>query len=432
MSNRTIQVGELARVEGEGAVSIRLVAGKVAELRFRVTEPPRLFEAFLRGRAFTEVPDITSRVCGICPIAYQLSSCRALESIMGIELDGELRRLRRLIYLGEWIESHGLHVFLLHAPDFLGYPDAIAMAKDHRDLVARGLRIKKIGNEILRAMGGREIHPINVRIGGFYRAPQRSELTLLLPELRWGAQAVREVLGWAALLPFPELERDYELVALRHPSEYPLFEGRIASSQGIDIEVREYEQYLGEHQVPYSHALQSSVRSHGGAYLCGPMARFNLSFDLLADEAKEAARAIGLIPPVKNPFKSLLVRCVEILHAFTEAAAIVEQYRHPAQSSVPFTVQPGTGHGCTEAPRGSLYHRYTIDEQGVVREATIVPPTAQNQRAIEDDLRALAPQLAALPHAEATVLAERVVRNHDPCISCSAHSLEVVSTPATR
>jgi sulfhydrogenase subunit alpha len=419
---RTIRVNYLARVEGEGSLTIRLRGRQATEVRLGIFEPPRFFEALLRGRSYLEAPDITSRICGICPAAYLMSACHAMESALGIRVEGSLRALRRLLYAGEWIKSHGLHVFLLHAPDFLGYPDAMTMAKDHGDWVRRGLRIKKAGNTLMELLGGREIHPINVRVGGFYSTPARSELEELLPELLWGREATAECLHWMSSFSFPELERDYELVALRHPDEYPFCEGRIASSRGLDIDVSECDRQFVEEQAPYSSALRARIRGRG-AYLCGPLARFSLNFDRLYPNVQALARAVGLTPPCRNPFKSLLVRLVEIAQSFEEAIRVIEAYEPPSAPYVDAPVRAGTGFGGTEAPRGLLYHRYTLDEAGTILDAKIVPPTAQNQLAIEEDIFELAPVLAELPLAHATHRAEQAVRNHDPCISCATHFL---------
>jgi coenzyme F420-reducing hydrogenase alpha subunit len=421
---RTIRVDTLARVEGEGALRIELVGGRAERVELRLFEPPRFFEAFLRGRSRTEVPDITARICGICPVAYQMSSCHALEAAAGVVVDGPLRELRRLLYCGEWIESHALHVFMLHLPDFLGYPDALAMARDHGDLVRAGLRVKKAGNAIVSALGGREIHPINVKVGGFYRAPERAELDALTAELEWAARAMHDMLPAFTALEYPTLERDYELVALRHPSEYPFCEGRIVSNKGLDIDVREYSEHFVEQQVPYSTALHSRIRGRGG-YFVGPLARFNLNADRLSSPARDAAAALGLAPPVLNPFKSLPARVVEIVEALHEALRVIASYRRPAVSAVDLPVVAGIGHGCTEAPRGILYHRYAIDAAGLVEDARIIPPTSQNQGTIEDDLRAIAPELARMPIDAATHRAEQAVRNYDPCISCSTHFLRL-------
>ena len=421
---RTIRVDTLARVEGEGALRIELRGGHAERVELRLFEPPRFFEAFLRGRSRMEVPDITARICGICPVAYQMSSCHALEAAAGVHVDGGLRDLRRLLYCGEWIESHALHVFMLHLPDFLGYPDALAMAKEHGEVVRTALRVKKAGNAIVAALGGREIHPINVKLGGFYRLPERAELDALTGELEWSLQATREMLPLFASLEYPALERDYEFVALRHPAEYPFCEGRIVSNKGLDIDVCEYPEHFVEQQVPYSTALHSRIRGRGG-YFVGPLARFNLNADRLSAPALASAAALGLTPPVVNPFKSIAARVVEIVEALHEAQRLIASYQRPQAAVVELPLQAGVGHGCTEAPRGILYHRYAVDSAGLVEDARIIPPTSQNQGTIEDDLRAIAPELARMSLDAATHRAEQTVRNYDPCISCSTHFLRL-------
>lgn len=421
-STRTLQVDVLPRVEGEGSLTMIFEGDRATEVRLGIFEPPRFFEAFLRGRGFDEAPDMTSRICGICPVAYQMSACHAMEDALGIRVQGPLRALRRLLYSGEWIESHALHVFLLHAPDFLGYPDAVAMAKAHGDWLKKGLRLKRAGNAIIALLGGREIHPINIRVGGFYRAPSRRDLEQLLPELRWGMDCCAECLEWAAAFPFPALERDYEFVALRHPDEYPFCEGRIASSKGLDLAVSEYDDHFSEEQVSYSTALRSRIRGRG-AYLCGPMSRFNLNFDRLSPNVQALAARVGLAIPCRNPFQSILIRLLEMTHAFEEAIRVIEGYVPSAAPFCEAAPRRSIGFGCTEAPRGLLFHRYALDDGGSILDAKIVPPTSQNQLSIEQDLFELAPQLARLSQDEATHRAEQAIRNHDPCISCSSHFL---------
>ncbi len=421
---RTINVEHLARVEGEGALTIRMNGCEVDDVQLRIFEPPRFFEAFLRGRAFSEAPDITARICGICPVAYQMSACHALEDALGVNASRWTRQVRRLLYCGEWIQSHCLHMFLLHAPDFLGYPDAVAMSANHGSLVARGLRMKKVGNDLMAAVGGRAVHPINVKVGGFYSAPEREALEALIPELTWARDAAVQSVTDFAGLDFPDLERDYEFVAMRSDGEYPFCEGRIVSTRGLDIDLHEYDDTFEERQVPHSTALHSVIKGRD-EYFCGPLARININFDLLRPAARDAAAAIGFEPPCRNPFKSLIARALEVVHAFEEALALIAEYAEPSESSADVPAVAGTGCGCTEAPRGILFHRYTLDEEGLIRDAKIVPPTSQNQKTIESDLRALAARLAVMPQEEATWLAEWAVRNYDPCISCSTHFLKL-------
>ncbi|MCS7315181.1 MAG: Ni/Fe hydrogenase subunit alpha [Bryobacterales bacterium] len=423
-ATRTIKVDYLARVEGEGALYIRLRGDRVEDVKLKIFEPPRLFEAFLRGRHFMEAPDITARICGICPVAYQMSAIHAIERALGVTVPGAIRELRRLFYCGEWIESHALHVFLLHAPDFLGYEDAIEMAREHRGLVELGLRLKKIGNHLVAVMGGREIHPVSACVGGFYRAPTRHELLALKPDLEWALEASLQTLRWTATLEYPAFEQDYEFVCLRHPDEYPLNEGRLVSNCGLDIDASEFEDHIIEQHVKHSNALQAVLRQRG-SYMVGPLARVNLNFDLLPEPARQAAAECGFSVPCRNPFRSIQARALELIFACHEALRIVEAYEPPAEPRVLATPREGRGAAITEAPRGILYHRYSLAADGRIVAARIVPPTSQNQRRIEDDLRALLPSLAAEPPERLTWRCEQAVRNYDPCISCATHFLRV-------
>lgn len=437
MKSKTITVDYLARVEGEGGLAITLTGDTVTDVKLKIFEPPRFFEAFLRGRHYTEAPDITARICGICPVAYQMSAVHAMEDAWGVTVDGPLRALRRLLYCGEWMESHTLHVYLLHAPDFLGYDGAIQMAKDFPAIVERGLQLKKAGNDLLTLLGGRAIHPINVRVGGFYRVPTKQELAPVAERLKWAREAALETVRWVGTFAFPDFTRDYEFVALRHPTEYPMNEGRLVSNKGLDIDIHAYDEHFVEEHVPYSTALHSVLKTRG-AYFTGPLARYNLNFERLSSLAQEAARAAGLTATCHNPFQSIIVRSVEILHACDEALRLIDAYERPDAPAV--TVSPrsetgtagtgtartgaaGIGYGCTEAPRGSLYHRYQLDDAGLIVDAKIVPPTSQNQKTIENDLYAFAPRHLTLSKEELTRRCEQTIRNYDPCISCSTHFL---------
>jgi coenzyme F420-reducing hydrogenase alpha subunit len=427
MNTRTIKVDYLARVEGEGALYIKVKNGLVEDVQFKIFEPPRLFEAFMRGRSFREAPDITARICGICPVAYQMSSVHAMEMALGVKVDGQLRQLRRLLYCGEWIESHALHVYMLHAPDFLGYPDALAIARESPELVKKALYLKKVGNELVTLVGGREIHPVNVKVGGFYRVPLREELRDIAEKLKVAREIALETVQVVSSFDFPELEQDYEFVALQHLDEYPFNEGRLVSNKGLNIGVEDYEKYFVEEHIAYSNALHSKIKG-GGAYLVGPMARFNLNYDRLSPMAQQAARDVKLVAQCRNPFKSIVVRAVELVYACDEALRIIEQYERPARPCLEVSPSEGSGYGCTEAPRGILYHRYKIDGEGKILEAKIVPPTSQNQKIIESDLWQLVSRNLELPQAELTHKCEQAIRNYDPCISCATHFLDLKIT----
>jgi coenzyme F420-reducing hydrogenase alpha subunit len=353
-----------------------------------------------------------------------MTSCHALEKALGIAVTPEIRLLRRLLYCGEWIESHALHLFLLHAPDFLGYESGVSMAADHKELVAKGLRIKKIGNQLLEILGGRAIHPINVTVGGFYRAPSPVELKEILPDLEWGLEAAVETCAIVAAFDFPNFEVDYECVALKHTDEYPMNAGRIVSTSGRDVAVEDYEENFQERHLPQSTALHSVMLPDQTPYLVGPLARVNLCFDQLSSSAKRAAETSKIPWPSQNNFQSIVARAVEMVDAFEEAISIVRDYNaEPTPSRVPYEAQAGEGRHATEAPRGLLYHRYLIGDDGLIAEAKIVPPTSQNQGQIESDLRSYVPHIASMDDQTAIQKCEHLIRNYDPCISCSTHFL---------
>jgi len=422
---RTVKVDYLARVEGEGALKVVARDGRVELAEFNIFEPPRFFEALLRGRDHTEAPDVTARICGICPVAYQMSAVHAMENALGVTVDGPLRDLRRLIYCGEWIESHVLHIYMLHAPDFLGYDGVVSLAQDHQLAVERGLALKKIGNELVSTLGGREIHPINVKVGGFYRVPGKRELRPLAEKLKRAQDMAQETLEWVAGFDFPDRQRDYTFVSLRHADEYPFNEGHIVSSHGLDVPATAYDDHFEEIHVPRTSALHCRFRADGGAYLVGPLARYSLNFDKLSAPVQDAARAVGLGETCANPYQSIMIRAVEVLHACEEALRIIERYQEPDAPSVVYKPRAATGYAATEAPRGLLYHRYRLEADGTIAEAQIVPPTSQNQACMEDDLIAYIEGFLDLADDDLRWRCEQTIRNYDPCISCATHFLKL-------
>lgn len=423
-TTREINVDYLARVEGEGAMYLKLDGDEIVDLQFSIFEPPRFYEAFLRGRKHSEAPDITARICGICPIAYQMSSINAMEFAAGAEVHPQIRALRRMLYAGEWIESHALHVYMLHAPDFLGYESAIEIAQDLPDVVTNALRLKKLGNSVMTLIGGREIHPINMRVGGFYRTPTRRELETLVEELEWALEMSEETVRLVAGFDFPDFEMPFEYVALRHPDEYAITDGRIVSTEGLDIDVAEWRDHFEEIHVERANALHCRLKERG-TYHVGPMARFTLNHDKLTPRARAIADEVGLEKGERNPFKSIIVRSVELVLACEEILRLISEYERPPEPWIAVEPASAVGHGASEAPRGTLYHRYEIDGEGLITDAQIVPPTSQNQRSIEADLNEFVAPRTQMDDETLKWQLEQAIRNYDPCISCATHFLDL-------
>lgn len=423
---RTIKVDELSRVEGEGALLVRVKKGVVEEIQFRIFEPPRFFEAFLRGRSFFDAPDITARICGICPMAYLMGAEKAMEQALGIQVTQPIKDLRRLMYCGEWIESHVLHAAMLHAPDFLGLDDALKLAEKNPAVVEKALKLKKIGNDILEIIGGgRAIHPINTRVGGFYKIPSKKEIHHLIEPLKWAIDAAVDITKLFGTFDFPDYEYDYHSVALKHPDEYGILEGRIVSDRGIDIPVEKFFDTFSEIHVPHSTALHGATKSDGQPYLVGPIARYNLNSKQLTKLSKQIAKEVGLGAKCTNPYKSLLVRMIETIYSCEEALRLVNAYEEPDRPFIEGKPKAGTGTACTEAPRGVCVHTYKLDEKGLIVNARIAPPTAQNQPQIERDLLGVVQGNLNMDDEALKWRCEQTIRNYDPCISCSTHFLNL-------
>jgi len=398
--------------------------GLVTGVALEIFEPPRYFEALLVGRHFAEAPDITARICGICPVAYQMSACAAMEDACGVTTDDRINRLRRLLYCGEWIQSHALHIYLLHAPDFLGCADAVELAQRDRAAVERGLQLKRTGNLVMETVGGRAIHPVNVRVGGFYRSPDPTSVAALIEPLRRARDTALATVEWVAGFDFPDVSGDYRFVALRDNGRYAVERGRPASSDGLDVSPAELADLVIEEHVARSTALHARLQGRD-PYLTGPLARYALNAGALPPLAAEAAVRAALGSVCTNPFRSIVVRAVELVFACDEALTLAESYAPPDPPAATVTPRPGTGTGATEAPRGLLFQQYEIDASGTILRARIVPPTSQNQLTIEADLRRVAQDALELDDDGLQLRCEQSVRNHDPCISCAAHFLDV-------
>ncbi|MEJ2610326.1 MAG: nickel-dependent hydrogenase large subunit [Candidatus Thiodiazotropha sp.] len=419
-----IRVPVLTRVEGEGALELDLADGQIERVNLRIFEPPRLFEKFVEGYERNQVIDMVARICGICPVAYQMSAVQAFERLAGFTPDRWVTEMRRVMYCGEWLQSHALHIHLLAAPDFLGFGSAIEMAADYPDEVRRGLALQTLGNDLIALFGGRSVHPVGLRVGGFYRAPDLAAVDAILSRLRLALPEAKALVSWVASLDFPDDEQSFTSVALSDPDIYAIAEGRLISGQGLDIDICYFESHFKEFQSPHSTALHAEL--DGRPYLTGPLARLNLNFHQLPAAVRSVMDSCGIVFPSYNMFHSLVARAIELYLVLYEAIRILEDYRVPKQSYQEVASVEGNAFGCTEAPRGILWHRYDVDSKGIIRYARIVPPTSQNQGRIEEDIVQSLSKMGLDNDDDALRLrAEQVIRNYDPCISCATHFLKL-------
>ena len=423
-AERTFAVDSMSRVEGEGRLRVVVRGDEVVTAELSIFEAPRFFERLVVGRHPDEVLDIVARICGICPVAYQMTAVEGFERLFDVTLDPQVRQLRRLFYWGEWLQSHALHIYLLNAPDFLGYDSAIEMARDHRRIVERGLALKQAGVHLLALLGGRAVHPVGMRVGGFYRVPgpRRGCGPCSRSSSRpWPMPRRRS--RWTAAFELPDFERDPLMLSMYDRELYALDTGRLVSTEGIDIDPGDWDTAFTEQHVEHSTALQASSVD-GKHHLVGPSARVVLAGEALHPLAREALEAVGGTELVRrNMFAAITARGVEIIHAIAEAIAIIEAYRPPDEPFQAWEPRAGVAAWSTEAPRGVLFHRYEVDERGHVTRARIVPPTSQNQAFMEDDMRGYVASVLDLPEPEAAARLEALIRCYDPCISCATHFL---------
>ena len=420
----SIKVPVLTRVEGEGALQLQIKNGTIQDLQLCIYEPPRLFEKMLEGREPNDVIDIVARICGICPVAYQMTAVQAFENLCEVEVTPWVRAMRRVFYCGEWLQSHALHIHMLAAPDFLGFNNIIEMAAEHAAIVRRGLRLQALGNDLIALFGARSVHPVGVQVGGFYHAPAITDAKQIKDRLQAAKQEADDLVRWTASLSFPNEEQDFVSIALRHASEYPMNEGRIVSSSGLDIDCHEYLEHFREHQVPHSTALHALCQDK--PYLVGPLARINLNMDHLPAELRNLLTSCGITFPSRNMFHSIVARAAECWLAIDEALHLLQDYTQPARAAIPWQPRAGNSMMATEAPRGLLWHQYELDAAGRVRTARIIPPTSQNQARIEEDLKHSLETFGLEQDDDALRLhGETVIRNYDPCISCATHFLQL-------
>lgn len=430
-----INIEYLTRVEGHGNIVVNVKEGRLETCHLDIVEAPRFFEGLLRGRSIFEAQHITSRICGICSCSHSLASIQAAEDALSVTPSEQTIKLRKLLLYFEILDSHLLHIYFLAAPDLLGVKSFVPLIGTHNDVIRRALRLKKTCNDLCEILAGRHIHPISMTIGGFTKLPKETDLDAMLELLERMRNDIEATVEFVSGFRFPVFERDTEYVALvSDDSEYPLLTGDMGSSDGVRMNKKEYKNVTNEFVVPHSSAKHTKL-SHE-SYAVGSLARFNLNYEKLHPKAKETARALGIKPGCINPFLNTVAQMVESVHCFNEAVSIVQDLKniginHDEEilvglnegSRIP--VKAGNGVGAVEAPRGTLYHNYEIDEKGIILNANCIIPTSQNLNNIERDMEKLVPEILDKSDEEITHYLEMLVRAYDPCISCSTHMVDV-------
>jgi coenzyme F420-reducing hydrogenase alpha subunit len=426
MSHRvSVDVHHITRVEGHGNIVVDVINGEIKQCELQVTETPRFFEAMLRGRPYQDASQITSRICGICAVGHATTSLRAVENALGVELSLQTKLLRRLNFLGEILDSHILHAYMLVAPDFLNVGSVIPLAKTAPEVVLRALRLKKLAGDLCKVICGRHTHPIAMTVGGFTHFPSTADLYELREQFVKLWPDVEETVALYQSLPIPHFERETEYIALRNEETYGFIDGDIASSDGGRWPINLYRSVTNEEVVQHSSAKHCSNQRDSD--MVGALARFNLNHDLLHIRAKSAAAALDLKPGCTNPYMNTVAQVVEIAHCFVEGAQLIDAllememaWEEPAKPQR----LTGEGVGACEVPRGVLFHHYLI-EDGLLTGANCIIPTNQNVANVEADMRALIPSIMYKPQPEIAQRLEMLVRAYDPCISCSTHMLNV-------
>ena len=424
-----INVHHVTRVEGHGNIVVDMKNGVLKTAQLEIVEPPRFFEAMLKGRNFQEVAIITSRICGICSLGHQMTSLKATEAALGLEISEQTKILRKILVHGATFQSNILHALFLATPDFLGVGSVFPLVNTHKDVILAALRLKCLANDIGEAISGRAVHPISCVPGGFTKLPTEKELITLKDKIvNEGLPDANFVIDVLASLSdkIPQFERETEYISVYNDKEYGLYDGVIRSSDSGDEPIENYLKVTNEFLVP--HSTSKHTKFNRSSYFVGALARFNNSFDLLKKEAKDVAAKLGLSAPNYNPYMNTIAQVVEVVHCVVDTLELIDilldkgiKNEKPNQELTKY----GRGIATTEVPRGILFHDYIYNRQGSIEAANCIIPTGQNLANIDDDMKKLVPEIINESKDDITLKLEMLVRAYDPCISCSVHMLDV-------
>jgi coenzyme F420-reducing hydrogenase alpha subunit len=416
-----VTLEHITRIEGHARLTLRIDKGRVDEVSMDVFEGARYFEGILKNRRFDEAPHLASRICGVCSQAHLLTAIKAVEEALGVVSTPQTEILRELLLLGQFIQSHSLHLYFLAFPDYFSVESAMQLAKDHPELLKRGLKLKRLGNDLVQAVGAREVHSITPVIGGFSKMPDEKALSEVLDRLLKAMEDAAETAVFMSVMEFPEFERRTEYISLKKEGTYALLHGNLASTDGLFVPHEEYAKYLQERSKESS--TSKFVLSEGEGYMVGALARINLNRKMLSKRARTLVRELGMSFPSYNPFMNNFAQGVELLHCIERSIEILSELEIEEEDPVEFDVRGGRGVSATEVPRGTLFHEYELDDEGNILYANIITPTTQNLKNMEDDLKGFLPGILDKPKAEVIQATEKLVRSYDPCISCSTHFL---------
>lgn len=410
-----INIDYIARVEGEGSVKFEIKNGKLRNLKLNIWEPPRFFEGFLVRRRFDEVPDIVSRICGICPVSHMTTSINAIEKAMGFTPSLEIKKIRKIMSLSQIAASHLVHLYMLALPDYYRLNMISGLEKE----INRLIKLKEAVNNITALFGGRPLHPVAVVVGGFTKVPSRDEIGKIIKQLEDVKEDALETIKMISGLNYPDFSNNVEYIAIISNENYAINEGIISSISGLKVEVEDYNSYFEEHEVSYSNAKRTVLKGKD-PIMVGALSRLNIKFDMLHPEAKKAAEKIGFKILEKNPYLNNVAQAIEIVHSIWECIELLDSLSIK-DFFIKVNVKEGSGSAATEAPRGMLYHQYELNRRGIIERANIVTPTAHNFLSLEESLKKLVNENINKPVKELSLLCEMLVRAYDPCFSCSVH-----------
>ncbi len=421
--SKKITLNHITKVEGHGSLNVEIERGKVKKCELMAIEGARFFEGLVKGKKYTELKEITSRICGICSCSHTLASISATENGLGVEVSEQVILLRELLAIGERIRSHATHLYFLALPDFTGHESAIAMAKNYKKEFARALKLVQLGNNIVEMIGGREMHPVSPVIGGFTHIPDKESFQKILQRLKDSRDDAIRTAKLFSSIKVPSFERKTEYLSLKQTDAFPLNTGRIVSTKGLNFDSKSYTRFIQEYLEDY--ATSKFAVKKGKGYMIGALSRVNNNVKLLTKTAETLFMSKKLSTPIYNPFMNNLAQAVETVHWIERSIEILEQHSFKKEERSKIRLKAGRGVGVVEAPRGLLFHDYTYNSQGVLEKANIITPTAQNLRNMEDDIKAYLPTLLNKKKEDIVLDIEKLIRAYDPCFSCSTHFLKV-------